>query len=679
MSVVDYRPDIDGLRALAVLPVVIFHAAPGLLPGGFLGVDIFFVISGYLISLILFRQQSGGSFSFLDFYGRRIRRLFPALILVLSACLGFGFFALFANEYELLSQHARSAITFLLNLRLLGEVGYFDVAAHTKPLLHLWSLSVEEQFYVFWPILLLIFRRLRAGWVGLLVLSAVLSCAYALWLGDINPDKPYYHPIARFWELLAGVAVAYMHHKNGLNWLPTRLRGTVARNALSLGGLLLLSSALLVFSSALQHPGLATLWPLTGAVALIATGPDAMANRLLAWRPLVWVGLISYPLYLWHWPILSYLRIVQSGDPAQWMLWAGAVFALVLAWLTYRWVELPLRAAAGRRRVTVSLMAAMGGVLAVSMVIASQKGLPDRSMLQYLQKHELQLIREAQQDKACVELFKNESAPVYCRQYKPGERMVAIVGDSHAHALFPGVAELAANRGYGTLLLANSGCPPLLGTVMGRNPAEREQCAQSIQKILDALGRDGRVRSAIIVTRGPQYLTGLGFGPVEKHYNYPPITALTLGGGAVAKKPTQIFMEGLVNTATLLHKQGMRVAYLLQVPELGVPARDCLGRPLVLVGGRVEPCMVKYETYADRMRSYREHVLNLRALAPFLDIIDAEQVFCSPAGCTGFMDDQLLYADDNHLSVLGSIKLAPLVLDAALAGGIPASGAAYRN
>lgn len=673
MSVVGYRSDIDGLRSLAVLPVVIFHAAPGLLPGGFLGVDIFFVISGYLISLILFRQQSGGSFSFLDFYGRRIRRLFPALILVLLASLGFGFFALFANEYELLGRHAGSAIVFLLNLRLLGEVGYFDVAAHTKPLLHLWSLSVEEQFYVFWPILLLLCRRLRAGWVELLVGSALLSCAYALWLGDINPDKPYYHPLARFWELLAGAAVAYMHHKQGVNWLPAWLQGSVARNALSLAGLLLLSSALLAFGGALQHPGLATLWPLAGAVTLIATGPDAMANRLLAWRPLVWIGLISYPLYLWHWPILSYLRIVQSGDPAQWMLWAGAVLALVLAWLTYRWVELPLRTAKDRRRVTASLAAAMGGLLVASIAIASQKGLPVRSALQYLQKHESQMVREARQDKSCVDLFKSESAPVYCRQHKPGERMIAIVGDSHAHALFPGVAELAATHGYGTLLLANSGCPPLMGTVMGRNSAEQQQCAQSIQKILDALGRDGRVRTAIIVTRGPQYLTGLGFGSVEKHYSYPPITVLALGASAVTQNPTQIFMDGLSHTATLLHKQGLRVAYLLQVPELGVPARDCLGRPLTLPG-RLENCTVKYETYADRMRSYRVHVLNLRDLVPFIDIIDAEELFCSPAGCSGFIDDQLLYADDNHLSVLGSRRLAPLVLNAALAGEGGASG-----
>lgn len=667
MNAIKYRSDIDGLRALAVLPVVIFHVTPSLLPGGFLGVDIFFVISGYLISLILFRQQTDGSFSFAGFYGRRIRRLFPALILVLVASLGLGFFALFANEYERLGRHAVSAIVFLLNFRLMSEAGYFDVVSYSKPLLHLWSLSVEEQFYVFWPFLLLLFRHVRVnlGWV--LTLCALSSFAYALWLGRISPDALYYHPLTRFWELLAGAAIAYMHHKKGVNWLPAALGRPLARDALSVAGLLLVASALLAFSKTLQHPGLATLWPLVGAVALIASGPDALANRLLALRPLVLIGLISYPLYLWHWPILSYIRVTESGSPAQWVLWFGAALALVLAWLTYRWVELPLRLGDSKSRVTIFLCGAMGVLLAVSIAIATYGGLPDRPALQYLKKYESQMVREARQDGSCLDLFNGGTAPVYCRQHNPGTRMIGLIGDSHAHVLFSGVSELVEKQGYGTLLLANSGCPPLVGAVTGRNDAERQLCAQSIEKIINTLRNDKRIVSVIIASRGPQYLNGLGFGPVEANYSYPPITPQATAAGGPHPNPEQVFADGLINTATQLHYRGMRVSYLLQVPELGVPARDCLGRPLTL-SQQPNKCTVKYEDYQRRMQPYRTQVLSIATRVPFLEIIDTEQVFCSAGGCSGFIDNQLLYADDNHLSVSGSRRVAPLILKIALEG-----------
>lgn len=663
MSALNYRSDIDGLRALAVLPVVIYHANPSFLPGGFLGVDIFFVISGYLISLILFRQQADGSFSFSDFYGRRIRRLFPALILVLAATLGFGFFALFANEYDRLGRHAVWAIAFLLNFRLIGEAGYFELVSYSKPLLHLWSLSVEEQFYVFWPLLLLLFGRLRLSLARVIAFCLLSSLAYTVWLGDINPDTPYYHPLDRFWELLAGAAIAYMHHKHGVNWLPSALGRPLARSALSAAGLLLVLSALLAFGKTMQHPGLATLWPLAGAVMLIASGPGALANRFLAFQPMVWVGLISYPLYLWHWPILSYVRIAESGRPAQWVLWCGAVLAVVLAWLTYRWVELPLRRANSKNKVTICLVGVMGVLLTVSIAIAKHGGLPDRSSLQYLKNHESQMIRPSRQDGSCTDLYKGGIAPIYCRQHNPGTRMIGLIGDSHAHALFAGVSELAARQGYGTLLLANSGCPPLLGTVTGRNEAERQQCAQSIERIINTLRNDQRIASVIIASRGPQYLTGLGFGPVEANYSYPPITTLPSPAKVGVPDPGQIFVDGLVNTATQLHQRGMRVSYLLQVPELGVPAKDCLGRPLTLLA-RTNGCTVRYEDYQRRMQPYRMQVLGLVTRAPFLKILDAEHIFCSAASCSGFVDNQLLYADDNHLSEAGSKRVASVILKA---------------
>jgi peptidoglycan/LPS O-acetylase OafA/YrhL len=668
VSALKYRSDIDGLRALAVLPVVIYHVDSSLLPGGFLGVDIFFVISGYLISLILYRQQADGSFGFKDFYARRIRRLFPVLILVLAATLAVGFFALFANEYDRLARHAVWAMAFLLNFRLIGEAGYFDLVSYSKPLLHLWSLSVEEQFYVYWPLLLLLFSRLRLNPVRVLALCAFSSLAYALWLGDINPDTSYYHPLARFWELLAGASIAYMHHKNGINWLPAVLARPRMRSALSVAGLLMIVSGVVVVTKTMQHPGLATLWPLVGVVALIASGPKASANRFLAFQPLVLIGLISYPLYLWHWPILSYVRIAESGSPAPWVLWCGASLAVVLAWLTYRWIELPLRRSSARSRVTISLIVTMSALLGLSIAIAASGGLPARSSLQYLTVNESQMIRPSNEDDSCLNLFNGGTAPVYCRQHNTGARMIGLIGDSHAHALFTGVSELAEKQGYGTLLLANSGCPPFVGAVTGRNQVERQQCAQSIEKIVNAVTNDKRITSVIIASRGPQYMTGLGFGPVEAGHNYPPITNLQPLVTPGISDPARIFADGLLNTATQLHQHGLGVAYLLQVPELGVPAKDCLGRPLTLLA-HPNQCTVSYEVYQRRMLPYRTQMLGLAEKVPFLKIIDTERFFCSTVACSGFIDNQLLYADDNHLSEAGSRRIAPLILKTSLGEG----------
>ena len=668
MSTAAYRPDVDGLRALAVLAVVVFHVDASLLPGGFLGVDIFFVISGYLISLILLREQAIGSFSFAGFYGRRIRRLFPALIVVLLTVIGFGFFALLANEYALLGRHSAAAIIFLLNIRLMSEAGYFDVASYSKPLLHLWSLSVEEQFYATWPVLLLVFRRIR-GHVGWLVVGgAALSFAYALWLGSFGVDRLYYHPFGRFWELLVGAGVACWQQRDVRLRLPFAVRPGILLDGLSLVGLMLVCASLAVPGKHQGHPGVLTVLPVAGAAILIAAGENSLASRWLSGRLWVWIGLISYPLYLWHWPILSYLRIMESGHPARASLWAGALASVALAWATYRFVERPLRQHGNSRQVSWVLVLSMVLLFALSAALTAGGGWRSRPAVRHTEPFEAELIRRAAQDPSCIARFAGMPAPVYCLQFQPGPKMIALIGDSHAHVLFPGVSDLAAKEGVGTVLLANSGCPPLIGAVTGRNADERESCAKSIRVLLDNVLADSRIVGVVIASRGPQYLDGKGFGAVEAHYSYPPIAAQAALGGPIAEDPAAVFAGGLRNTVVRLHERGLHVGYLLQVPELGVPARDCLGRPLTLPGPG-EGCAVALSVYAERMRNYRVQVQDVARAAAFLQVIDAQSLFCDANRCTGFMGGQLLYADDNHLSISGSRKIAPLIVQAALGRG----------
>ena len=655
MNTLKYRADIDGLRALAVLSVVIFHVSPQSLPGGFLGVDIFFVISGYLISLIVFRDQTAGTFSFADFYVQRIRRLFPALAIVLLATIVFGAFALFADEYQRLGKHASSAIVFLLNFQLMNEVGYFDVASDSKPLLHLWSLSIEEQFYFVWPALLVALARfrLRIGWViGALIVG---SFTFAIYLASRNPDTLYFHPLARFWELLLGAALAYCHHRFGINALPSGLDRSWVRHWLSCAGMVAIVSALFLFNGKAPYPGTLTLIPLLGVVGLIASGSSSAVSRFLALRPIVWFGLISYPLYLWHWPLLSYIRIMESGSPAQAHLWIGAGTAVLLATLTYRFIEQPLR---NRRRVRPAIMGlgtTMAVLLLASVSVVVFEGLPDRPAVRYVKATEQQITREPATDESCRRLFPPGVAPAYCRQHNPGRQMIGIIGDSHAHVLFPGVAEQAERAGYGVLLLANSSCPPLMGAVTGKTDSERHECSLAVEKVLSATLADRRIKIVMLATRGPIYLTGKGYGPAEAGYDYPPI-AYGLPVERTYKKGVDPFSDGLFATLERLSNSGRNVSYFLQVPELGVPPRNCFGRPLTFVSN--SSCSVSVNEYHERMSEYRAILRRAKAEFPMMTVLDPETLLCDAESCQGVIKNKLMYADDNHLSKEGSRLIA---------------------
>jgi len=297
-----YRPDVDGLRAIAVLSVLAFHAFPRAAPGGFAGVDVFFVISGFLISGILFEALRAGHFSFIDFYRRRVRRIFPALILVLAASLGLGWMLLLPDEYRLLGKHALAGAGFLSNIALWREAGYFAPAAEVTPLLHLWSLGVEEQYYLVWPLLLAFFAGRPRALPWMIVGLAAVSFALNVWLTPRAPSAAFYLPLTRFWELMAGSALAYHVHYGS--------PGRRMADAKAAAGLALVAAGIALLSAGRAFPGWWALAPVVGSSLLIAAGPAAWINRRLLSNPvMVYIGLISYPLYLWHWPLLVYARI----------------------------------------------------------------------------------------------------------------------------------------------------------------------------------------------------------------------------------------------------------------------------------------------------------------------------------------------------------------------------------
>jgi peptidoglycan/LPS O-acetylase OafA/YrhL len=425
MSTTSYRRDIDGLRAVAVLAVVVYHAWPHALPGGFVGVDVFFVISGFLITRILLAPD----FSFIDFYCRRARRLLPALLIVLVATLAIGRAILPPDSLHRLLGHAIGGGLFAANFVSYFGGGYFGGDADLRPLLHLWSLGVEEQFYLVWPAAVwLALRRGRLGWLVAVVAAA--SLAAFVWLGEHDPRAAFYLPWSRFWELLAGAAMIAVE-------VPRRWADAAAAAGLALTG-----AGFASMSGEVDFPGVAFTVPVAGTCLLLAARTSWLNSRVLASGIAVGVGLVSYPLYLWHWPLLALLRNVDR-TPSTAAICAVLAAALVLAVLTWRVVERPLTKWP-LRRVAAGLVGGLAALVATT--AASQAALP----------HEPLVLVDA----ACAARYPYPTRGLwFCRLSRDGPPTVLVLGDSHAHHLYEGVANALPTE---TVLMVGA-CTPTPG------------------------------------------------------------------------------------------------------------------------------------------------------------------------------------------------------------------------
>jgi peptidoglycan/LPS O-acetylase OafA/YrhL len=454
-----YRPDIDGLRAIAILAVLAFHAFPAVAPGGFVGVDVFFVISGYLITGLLLADLAAGRFSLLDFYRRRIRRIFPALVVVLLACLGYGWFALRSEVYALLGRQVAWGAGFASNLLQWSEAGYFNPAGARKPLLHLWSLGIEEQFYLAWPLLLWLAWRVRGGARILVALVLCASLAYALHLTRSAPVAAFFSPFSRVWELATGAMLAIaMRQRDASDGMPMPF-ATPA----SIAGLALVVASIALLDPRHPYPGWRALLPVSGSALLIAAGPGALANRLLlSRRTMIGIGLVSYPLYLWHWPLLVFQNFDNDGEVAQSQRLAALALAFVLAFLTYRFIETPLRFGPRARRNAWLLAIAMLATGLAGAAIARRDGLPSR--FRGVEAAYGAYRYDYRADARIPDCWVSRDSPpdayaASCVDPADGRPLLLLWGDSHAGRLYPGLRQELGAR-YRIAQFTRSGCAP---------------------------------------------------------------------------------------------------------------------------------------------------------------------------------------------------------------------------
>ncbi len=651
-----YRSDIDGLRAVAVVAVVVFHAWPSVLPGGFVGVDIFFVISGYLISAIIFKSRAEGNFSLLRFYYHRARRIFPALLVVLIALLTAGWLALFAEEYKQLGKHISAGALFLANFSFWSEAGYFDVQSELKPLLHLWSLGIEEQYYLLWPLIIGFAWQRKTPLLPVMFGLASLSFVVGIWLLQGHAKAAFYLPIGRSWELLAGAILAWSQHTGSLKRAVHE--SPVLANLGSLLGVLLLTAAVTLLDKSQPFPGWRAAIPVIGAFLVIAAGPNTWFNRvLLGAKPLVAIGLISYPLYLWHWPLLSLARIVDDSAPPPMLTASAVALAALLAVLTYFVVEKPIRrlpvTACAPTLAALMLVVAMAGGLVVI-----NKGVPAR--MENFQEQIARVKWARESDPMCQEKLPVKSR--YCRISDPQRPVSAvIIGDSHANRLFEGLSpRFAANKGN-LLQLGEGGCLPfwqLEGGVEG----ESDTCRQRMNEQLDYVLSKPEIGIVFLAGRGPLYISGRGYGDVEKNTR----TFLRRPGDRAQPPYGGVYEQALNETVGRLLAAGKKVVFVIDNPELGFNPLSCLrSRPVQISNTPRSPCAVPRTMVETRNEEYRRYVVQAAAQFPTLIVEDTQRALCDNEYCWAMIGSELLYMDGDHLNRAGA-QFVAAQMDASL-------------
>lgn len=631
-----YRPAIDGLRGVAVLAVLGFHAFPEIVSGGYVGVDVFFVVSGFLITGIIARQLRHADFSFADFYWRRVRRLFPGLVLVLAATLALGWFLLLPHEFKQLGKHASAAAAFLANFALWRESGYFDTAAEFKPLLHLWSLGIEEQFYLVWPAVLVALWKRRTMLLAILSLLTIASFALSVSLAQSAPVANFYWPVSRFWELGAGCLLALLMERGNDAATAThseeRRLPDIGCNILAPAGLALILASVMEFDTTTSFPGLPALLPVIGTLLILATSENAWLERhVLGSPPLVWTGLISYALYLWHWPLLSFLNILEAGPAPLATRWVALGASFLLAWLTYRYVEVPIRRRRDSRfNIRLAASAAAAGL--AGLIIYSMGGISQRF------DTDIQALRHGpRRDELCPTRFAPTAPINYCRTTSADPPAILFVGDSKAHAIYEVAAPLLAPE-HSVMLLGRGGCPPMLNVRASGYDLNEQECEQ-VWRTFVRYAQRTKPKVIVVVGNGSFLINN-------------PKVRLIRPGAAVAESKETIFEYGVRSLLSEL-TQFSRVIYLGEIPGFAT-APSCFLRAVRLPGTECFPERDRDQVERE-MATYNRVLNRVHAAFPEVQMVDAIAMLCAANVCSQRPPGKpILYSDAIHLSPAGA-------------------------
>jgi len=643
-----YRPEIDGLRAVAVVPVILFHGGFSFFSGGFVGVDVFFVISGFLITTIILTELEEGRFSLLRFYERRARRILPALFFVIAACIPFAWMWMPPAQFKDFSQSVVAVSLFASNILFWREEGYFEPTADEKPLLHTWSLAVEEQYYMLFPLVLLLlwgFGRNRVFWFVAFVAAA--SLLLSEWGWRTEPSANFYLAPTRAWELLAGSICAFVLRDG------QALARPAWGNALSLGGIALIVGAVFLFDEHTPVPSLYALVPVGGACLIIlfaVTG--TWAARLLSLNVFVGVGLISYSAYLWHQPLFAFARIRNLSEPGYELSALIAAASLVLAYFTWRYIETPFRRAA---TVSSRMVLRSSALAALLMLVFGAAGHVtsgsfrfDRESYARLAADEHRIRANHGLNEACEGAFTLAEA---CRTSDEPE--VILWGDSYAMHLLQALR--ASDPNLGVIQMTVSQCGPILGiaSVSPKHTADRaKQCIDTNDKVLDYIRSSKSLRYAVLSSPFDQYIGG---------------DALVLQRDGQFVPGDRASLQAFRNTLEILIGLGIRPVVVSPPPSTGNNIGGCLARARWL-GEQLQHCDFGLEQANQEAKGIRKF---LQEIDRDYEVIWLENTICADGRCSAAMSDTFIYRDSGHLSHEGSALLGEKIKFAELLKRVP--------
>ena len=645
-----YRSDIDGLRAIAVLLVIFFHAFPDKIKSGFIGVDIFFVISGFLISTIIFEDISDNKFSYIQFYERRIRRIFPSLCIVLLSCLIFGWIALLTFEYTHLGLHVAAGSVFSSNILLWSESGYFDIDSASKPLLHLWSLGIEEQFYLVWPCILILLSGFKKRCFFLLLLIIAFS-SFALNIGLLAkyPITTFFMPFTRFWELVIGSIVAalmffYKHELNGIN--------QSFKNLCSIFGLCLLLAGIILIDDKLPFPGFWALLPVLSASLLILAGPHSTINQKALSHPvLVSIGLISYPLYLWHWPILSFKSIIEGGQTSsiKFRLFAIAL-SILLAWLTYQFIEKPIRKISSLKKVAGILFTLLSVIGILGLVVYKNNGFDQRFEIEPATGITLyrSYPHEPFHNKNCDQRypeFQNFSACLLSKNRPPE---IILIGDSHANQYYKSLSTILEDSSV--MNLGQWSCLPFSSITHQLN----YDCAKKILAAEKLIIESKSINTVFLAG----YFSSLASRPFPKE---------NLGTPRSVGIATKIEIDSFKNSAfaflTKISQGNKRIVLILDIPNLNFFPRDCIEsknntiqsiRKNTFNKRILTECKISRSDYEQKNAPNKLLIEQIHRRFPAIEIFDPMASLCDENYCWAIANEVPIYYDPDHLTVEGA-------------------------
>ncbi len=645
-----YNRSLDGLRGVAISLVILFHIWPKHISFGYVGVDIFFVLSGYLITKIIYTKLKKNTFSFLEFYRNRVRRIFPAMITVVFASFIIGYLFLFPDEFLELIKHLKSSLFFYQNFRLIEEVGYWDTAGQLKPMLHFWSLSIEEQFYVLWPITIFILYFLKIDiFKGLLFITSIM-----LVLPQFFEIDMFYHSFSRFWELSLGGLVFAIEYKKKKDKFLTKI---------AFSSLYIFVLAIFVSYGNEEFNIYKTLIiTVSTGFLILCLNRQGIHNKILSSSVLVFLGLISFPLYLWHYVIISYFNILKF-DIVENSFWIITI-SIFLSLLTYRYIEFYSRQQESYKfALTLVVVVVLSGLSFQYMRLS--KIVLQRDHLNLNLKFEEQFQKYPLKNKNGIKLVNKISNKETSIDYilstssDKEANYIAIIGDSHAYASYHGFANLFKDQGYETILLANSACPSLIEGAIGRNEEKINECKNKIENTYDFLEKKKNITKVILITRGQYYAKNRGFGTIDgghiekgfKHKAY-------LTDKNSYNLEEEFYRSVKKTFAYFSKKKNIEFYYLLENPELGFSPIDYMERPFLNKELSNSKNKVSYDEYNKRQEEYRKRIYDISKSFPSITILDPEPIFCDTSFCYAIKNDKMLYRDDDHLSIEGSILQA---------------------